>query len=290
MTMRPPPRPTPRLTPAVPSISTAHYYDPDRLNGGSAASPLIWLFVLAAAGADFVAFYIVLERLFRSLPLIVVIGTIGFTLAAIGLSHRIGVGLKQRRCGDRRAAELLWVSLACWLALGAAAFLVRLYLPPISVPTGGSTTFGAGGQAPATGPDFALLAALFFAALYLVSGVLTVGVAFATHNPAVAALERALKTRAVTAARRETSRAAEVELCGVQATLVTELDHAPQHRASMRHANQSVVSELKNFARLLMGVGRGPGELEDLTADNPNRRDTSRPADDESRPAEEDPS
>src|SRR4051812_7865523 len=103
MTMTPSPRPTPRLTPAVASISTGHYHQPDRLNGGSAVSPLIWLFVLAAGVADFTAFFIVLERLFRSSPMIVLLGTLGFTLAALGLSHRIGVGLKQRRCGDRHA-------------------------------------------------------------------------------------------------------------------------------------------------------------------------------------------
>jgi uncharacterized membrane protein len=87
---------------------------------------VIWLFVLLAVAADIVAFYTVLARLFRAMPAFIVVGAIGFTAAAIGICHVIGIGLQRRRSGDRRRSDgLLWASVPAWLTLGALAFFVR---------------------------------------------------------------------------------------------------------------------------------------------------------------------
>ena len=56
--------------------------------------------IILAIGGDIAAFYVVLARVFRGSTFLIVIGTVGFAAASVGLAHLVGQGLARRRCGD----------------------------------------------------------------------------------------------------------------------------------------------------------------------------------------------
>jgi hypothetical protein len=225
---------------------------------------LTWLFVLLAGIADLAAFYSVVAVLFRAQPVIVWVATVGFTAVGVGLAHQIGVGFKQRRCADPRASALVWGSVAAWVGLGTAAFVVRWLNAPLSSALGAGSGFPAAGQPAAPAVDRPLLAAIFFAVLFAASGLLAAFTGFHDHNPDATALERSRDMRRVAASRREASLAALTQLRAVRAALAEELDKVDEHREMMRRTTEASVYELKNRARLLLALDRDPDEVEDI--------------------------
>lgn len=231
----------------------------------SQLEPLMWLFVLGAVAGDIAVFYNVLARLFRSNPVLVGACTVGFVAAAIGICHLIGIGLQERQSAVRsRSDALLWAKLVAWLALGCLAFFVRLRVGVSSSSTlqnMGSSGFG---LTPATNVDRDLLAALFFAGLYLVSGLVAITASFRTFNPAARAFRHASRNfKKLKKAERNTKNAQAqlVEQIELKSVVDAEVARAAEQRRGVRYCTEANIVILKWFVRNLIAA-----ELNDPTA------------------------
>ena len=117
-----------RFAPAAPVPRS--YRDSTMLINRSREDFLALGIIILAIGGDIAAFYVVLARVFRGSTFLIVIGTVGFAAASVGLAHLVGQGLARRRCGDPRASATLTVlALGVWLVLGVASFVTRLLTP-----------------------------------------------------------------------------------------------------------------------------------------------------------------
>jgi hypothetical protein len=248
-----------------------HYHDHTLLTGGSGRPVLTWCLLLLAVLADLAAFYAIVALLFRSYPLVVLAATLGFTAASVASAHEIGRGWKQRHRADRRHSGHLWLYVMFWLGLGAAAFLARLYIVPLTTLMPGATSFSGGqlGAVSVAMPDRAQLAAVFFAALYLVSGLLAISASYQGHNPDVAAERRARRAYESACTAREAALKALADHQGDLDVLTADLSQAPQRRADTRRLTDADICHLKNHARLLMGIGGTAGDLDGLMTDAP---------------------
>ncbi|MDD7966734.1 hypothetical protein [Actinomycetospora lemnae] len=249
--------------------------------------------ILLAIGGDIAAFYVVLARVFRGSPFLIVLGTVGFAAAAVGLAHLVGQGLARRRCGDPRSSLTLTVLAAVtWFTLGAAAFYTRLMTPSGSSSGGfgsGGGGFGSGGSgggfgSGGSGGGFgsgggggfggssgdidinALLPALLFGALFLASGIAAMVATFVSFNPVAGALRRA-ERRMQDATERE--RASRAELERAREALRQQENEREREDQRWRAARQQVVAEmleLQNYARTLMASKKGnPSVTDGLT-------------------------
>jgi hypothetical protein len=245
--------------------------------------------ILLAIGGDIAAFYVVLARVFRGSPFLIVLGTVGFAAAAVGLAHLVGQGLARRRCGDPRASVTLTVfSALVWLLLGTAAFVTRLLTPSstsssVSFGSGGSGFgsggggfgsggggFGSGGGGfggSSSGIDLsAALPATLFGALFLASGMAAMVATFVSFNPVAGALRRA-ERRMHEATERE--RASRAELERAREALRQQENEREREDQRWRAARQQVVAEmleLQNYARTLMASKKGnPSVTDGLT-------------------------
>jgi hypothetical protein len=240
--------------------------------------------ILLAIGGDIAAFYVVLARVFRGSPFLIVLGTVGFAAAAVGLAHLVGQGLARRRCGDARASVTLTVlATLTWLMLGAAAFYTRL-MTPSSTSSGGGFGSGSGrGFGSGSGGGFgsggggfgsssssidtaALLPAMLFGALFLASGMAAMVATFVSFNPVASALRRA-ERRMHEATDRE--RASRAELERAREALRQQENEREREDQRWRAARQQVVAEmleLQNYARTLMASKKGnPSVTDGLT-------------------------
>lgn len=194
---------------------TASYRDPTLLVPRQRWLHWEWILILLAVLGDLAAFYSVLGLLFETSPVVVGFVAAGFTAGAIGIACAIGTGLARRRCADPRASlPLLASCLAAWTFLGLAAFMARYRFGPESTSAtsaGGSAVFPSTGgtAAPATTPDTdqALISAMVFAALFVVSGLCAIYAAFHAHNPYAGAHSRAIRNLDKTVAVETKSRA-----------------------------------------------------------------------------------
>ncbi|GAA4772302.1 hypothetical protein GCM10023200_00780 [Actinomycetospora chlora] len=247
--------------------------------------------ILLAIGGDIAAFYVVLARVFRGSPFLIVLGTVGFAAAAVGLAHLVGQGLARRRCGDPRASLTLTVlATLTWLMLGAAAFWTRLMTPSGSSSgggfgsggggfgSGGGGGFGSGGGGFGSGGGggfgsssssidmSALLPAMLFGALFLASGMAAMVATFVSFNPVASALRRA-ERRMHEATDRE--RASRAELERAREALRQQENEREREDQRWRAARQQVVAEmleLQNYARTLMASKKGnPSVTDGLT-------------------------
>lgn len=257
----------------------ASYRDPNLLVPRRWWEHWEWVLILLAILGDLAAFYVVLGLLFESRPAVVAMVAIGFTAGAIGIAHSVGRGLARRRCSDERASLPLLVStLSAWLFLGAAAFLARYrFSPEAAYSTGGSARFPTSGAATAPAPspdtDQALIAALVFGALYLVSGLCAIYAAYNTHNPDAGAYRRAMANldNAVSAETKSRARLERAE----QQLWQHEQEHqreAERWRAAREHAI-ALMFDLQNYARHVMATGKqNPSATDGLTETGPVAR------------------
>ncbi|MDF2978340.1 MAG: hypothetical protein K0S40_3068 [Actinomycetospora sp.] len=244
--------------------------------------------IVLAIGGDIAAFYVVLARVFRGSPLLIVLGTVGFAAAAVGLAHLVGQGLARRRCGDPRASTTLTVLAAVtWLVLGVAAFFSRLLTPGGSSSGGfgsggggfgsGSGGFGSGGGGFGSGGGgfggsssgielSAVLPAALFGALFLASGMAAMVATFVSFNPVAGALRRA-ERRMHDATEQERHSRAELERA--REALRQQENEREREDQRWRAARQQVVAEmleLQNYARTLMASKKGnPSVTDGLT-------------------------
>ena len=227
--------------------------------------------IVLAIGGDIAAFYVVLARVFRGSPLLILLGTVGFAAAAVGLAHLVGQGLARRRCGDPRASVSLTVASGLvWLILGAAAFTTRLLTPSGSSAGGGFGSSSGGGFGSSSGGGFgsggsggfggsssgidlsAALPAVLFGALFLASGVAAMVATFLSFNPVAGALRRAEKRMQQAT---DAERASRAELERAREALRQQENERDREDQRWRAARQQVVAEmleLQNYARTLM--------------------------------------
>jgi len=251
----------------TPTASGPNYRDSALIPGRSRLELLMWLFVLGAVVGDFAAFYGVLARLFRTEPAVVLAGAIGFSAAAIGICHLIGVGLRRKRSVDRhRSDALLWAAMAGWLALGCAAFVARLHYGADPSGATGSASFGSAN--PIAGADRDLLAAITFAGLYIVSGLLAMTTSYHTFNPAARAYRRALRNLKDATQKVGSAQAQHVEQLGHQKVVEGERSRAPERRKATYRRTEADVVSLKILVRHRMAAELGDPEALDLLMRN----------------------
>ncbi|HJT03948.1 MAG TPA: hypothetical protein VJ757_10015 [Pseudonocardiaceae bacterium] len=236
---------------------------PELLHGAS-RDVLMWAFVLGAIVGDLAAFNVVLKSLFRTDTVIVWAGTVGFAAAAIGVCHLIGVGLRQRRSGDRHCSNgLLWAWRAGWLGLGGTAFVARLAHPVAQA------SFGTPSPGNGTGQD--LISALTFAGLYFVSGLIAIAASYYTSNPAARAYRRASRTLQQARQQLTSARGHEVEQVGRLKAVEAEKSRAPQRRRAIYRGAQANIVALKIVVRTEMAAQlQDPSALPLLMKDAPD--------------------
>jgi hypothetical protein len=164
----------------------------------------IRLLLLVAFGGDLAAFYVVLEQLFRSYPVVVAPVVLAFAAIAVLLSHAIGRSWRRQVARDPdRSDTWFWVPLGAWILLGMAAASGRLFFSNLSAPV---LVFGTPGASTARGADLAILPAVIFFVLYISSGIGAMYVSHEAYNPAAMAYRLAVSLR--DKARREVERCA----------------------------------------------------------------------------------
>ncbi|HSK57720.1 MAG TPA: hypothetical protein VK935_01580 [Actinomycetospora sp.] len=265
----------------VPEVRPRSYRDATLMIDRSREDYLALGIILLAIGGDIAAFYVVLARVFRGSPFLIVLGTVGFAAAAVGLAHLVGQGLARRRCGDPRASTTLTVlAAATWLVLGVAAFVSRLLTPSGSSSGGfgsGGGGFGSGGGGFGSGGGgfggsssgielSAALPAALFGALFLASGMAAMVATFVSFNPVAGALRRA-ERRMHDATEQERHSRAELERA--REALRQQENEREREDQRWRAARQQVVAEmleLQNYARTLMASKKGnPSVTDGLT-------------------------
>jgi hypothetical protein len=263
------------------------FVDPSVLNGASPVGLFARLVVPLALCGEIAAFYTVLSVLFGSWWWITLLGTVGFAGISYGLAHQTGISFKEWKRSEHPWAGSPWGPALGWLTLGAAAVLARLYSSPIATsigaPPGGGITFpgaGSGGAPPAGGAAPAvnghLIAALFFGALYLGSGVVAGYVAYRSHNPDLVALNTARSAHAAATEPHETSLTNLRRLQERDQELIATLEDADAFLATARRDREAIACALKARGRLMAAsaTGMSAGALDDAMHDTP-RPDTT---------------
>jgi hypothetical protein len=218
------------------------------LLGGRGKAELIAAGALILAGAltDTVAFKSTLDLLLRQREWLSWVMATGATSMALVAAASLGVSLSIRHHdeapGSRaavRATALIWVG------LGLAMFLVRWQV------TTASPAFCFGGCT-AAGTGHPALVALFFAAIYAISGTCTIVEAERLYNPvyfALGRLGRMLRRQATVAARvageMERARSAVDHHSG-------EFEREDYRRAAAIAERKALGAEAANYARILM--------------------------------------
>ena len=271
------------------------YRDSTMLINRSREDYLSLAIIVLAIGGDIAAFYVVLARVFRGSTFLIVIGTLGFAAASVGLAHLVGQGLARRRCDDPRASTVLTAAaLTTWFVLGVAAFVTRLLTPSTS--SSGSTSFssgsgfgggssggfgggssgGFGGSSggfggSSSGLDLsAVLPAMLFGALFLASGVAAMVATFVSFNPVAGALRRAEKRMKEAT---ETERMSRAELERAREALRQQENERDREEQRWQAARQQIAAEmleLQNYARSLMASRKqNPSMTDGLTGSGP---------------------
>jgi hypothetical protein len=225
--------------------------------------------IILAIGGDIAAFYVVLARVFRGSTFLIVIGTVGFAAASVGLAHLVGQGLARRRCADPRASVALTVAaFVVWLVLGGASFVTRLLTPsttssdPFGSSSGGFGSSGSSGGFGSGGGGFgsssgglelsAVLPAVLFGALFLASGVAAMVATFVSFNPVAGALRRAERRLGEATAAERGSRAELERSREALRQQENERDREEQRWVAARQQVAAEMLELQNYARSLM--------------------------------------
>ena len=277
-----------------PSRQPLSYRDSTMLINRSREDFLSLGIIVLAIGGDIAAFYVVLARVFRGSTFLIVIGTLGFAAASVGLAHLVGQGLARRRCGDPRTSRILTAAaLGTWFVLGVAAFVTRLLTPSTSSSTsfssgsgfgggssggfgggssggfGGSSSGGFGGSS--SGVDLsAALPAMLFGALFLASGVAAMVATFVSFNPVAGALRRAEKRMKDAT---ETERVSRAELERSREALRQQENEREREEQRWQAARQQIAAEmleLQNYARSLMASRKqNPSMTDGLTGSGP---------------------
>ena len=174
----------------------------------------------------------------------------GATAMALLAAAFLGITVAiQRRTQGRRLSMRLRTGSATtvWTALGVAMFLVRWLATSAS---GSPDPFGS--SAPSAHPT--PLVALFFAAIYLISGSCTTFEAERLYNPEYHAFRRLRHQY-----QQQVQKAAEADATVVRARSAVDLHDADLDREDHRRQaaiadRQALGAEIANYARILMAI------------------------------------
>jgi hypothetical protein len=226
------------------------WHDPHLLAGRSIALLVVLgLLIVAGALTDTIAFKSTLDLLLRQAEALSWVMAVGATCMALVAAARTGIAVAERRRLDTVYGTVaVSVAALTWLALGAAMFLVRWLETGTGAPVFGTGLFGGTAEV----PGHQLHVALFFGAVYLISGACTMFEAERLHNPEYSAYRRLgkLHDRQV----RRTAAAA-AELNRARSTVdhhAGELEREEHRRAAAIAARKALGHEAANYARLLM--------------------------------------
>jgi hypothetical protein len=189
---------------------------------------------------------------------------VGATSMAMIAAAVLGISLAvhRRTRGHRDTRLPMNVTLAVWLGLGLAMFLVRW------LDTGASTssdTFGSSVTSARPTP----LIALFFAAIYLISGACVIFEAERLYNPEYFAYIRLDRQH-----RQQEQKVAEAEATVDRARSAVdhhdgELDREDHRRWAAIRERQALGAEAANYARILMAGMLGDPAKTGLTETGP---------------------
>ena len=222
--------------------------DPHQLAGRSMiADVVLGLLIVIGALADTVAFKTTLDILLRQSEVLSWVMAAGATCLALVTAARLGIAIAIRRRDDSRYASLtIAVAAVPWLGLGLAMFITRLMDVGSAGPAFGAVV------SQSTQPT--TLIAIFFGAVYLISGACTMVEAARLHNPE-AALYRQLGKRL----DRQVARTAAAEASMVRAQEAVQLhDSELEREEARRHAavvaRRALGAEAASHARIRMAA------------------------------------
>lgn len=261
------------------------YHDPALAAGRPRAG---WVYVAAlvlAGGADLAAFHQVVALVMRDeADWLVWLLVAGFTAAALTLAHFAGRLWRGARAGDPEAtvtAARLCAGL--WLALGAAAFTIRLLVRHDSA-AGDPFLVDQSQIGERTGTSVVMASALLFLALYLAAGTVALIGAYLTHNPVLSGYLQAQRAhrRAVRRLRRSAPRYERARR--VLDEHLAERERDERSRLAARSERFAVADELKRHAEVLIA-----SQLQDPSATDGITRPDRRPwTEDEKQDEEQD--
>lgn len=237
--------------------------DPHLLAGRSPVGDLVLgVLVLVGAAADMVAFKTTLNILLRQSQTLSWVMAGGATCLALVAAARLGVAIAVRRREDTRYASFAIAAAAtAWLGLGLAMFITRLLDSGSAGPVFGTAT-------PQTTQPTTLIA-IFFGAIYLVSGTCMTVEAQRLYNPE-AALHRRLGKRL----DKQVARTAEAEATAERAQRAVDLhkDELEREKARYRaavNARKALALEAASHARLRMSAILGDPSKTAITETEP---------------------
>lgn len=209
--------------------------------------------VLIGALADTIAFHNVLELVLRTesatLSWVMAAGTTSMALvaaASLGVARAIRRRVRHFPPRHRPSKLPLIVSAVVWVGLGLAMFLIRWR----DQGTVSGLNFGqTQAQGPAQSP---LWLAIFFAAIYFISGACTMFEAERLYNPEYFAFRRLRKQY-----RKQAKSVAEAEAAKDRAEAALELHDGELQREDQRRIaaiadRRALAAEAANYARVLM--------------------------------------
>lgn len=224
------------------------WHDPHLLAGRSrGADFVLGVLILIGAAADMVAFKTTLDILLRQSPTLSWVMAGGATCLALVAAARLGVAIAARRRDDSRHASFAVAAAAtAWLGLGLAMFITRLL-------DSGSAGPAFGTAAPQTTQHTGLIA-IFFLAVYLISGTCMLIESQRLHNPEAALLRRLGKLL-----DKQVTATAQAEAVAKRAQEVVDLHNEELEREAARYraaitARKALALEAASHGRLIMSA------------------------------------
>lgn len=239
-------QPAPLPLPAP--MARAPWHAPHLLAGRSRAGLMIGgILIAVGALADMIAFKTTLDLLLREPEILSWVMAGGATALALVSAARLGIALAIRRHHDTLYNSFaVAAAAAVWLGLGTAMFLVRWQDSGASGPVFGS--------APVQNHEHTLLVAVFFSAVYLISGACTLIEAERLHNPDYSAYRRLRARHSAQVARTAEADATVDRARSAVSQHSGELDREDHRRIAAITARQALGAEAANYARLLMAA------------------------------------
>lgn len=223
-----------------------------------------FLLLMCAAAGDMASFSIAIAGMMDQSLLVIWVLTVAVTAAALGVMHVIGRATRDLREGQGGLGRpAIWLMSVAWLALGGAAFYVRLQGDQHLASAG--PVFGGGSGNLVSGEE-ALLQALLLGALFLASGVLAFYIGFTGHHPR---MRRYLSLRA--RLRRADEAVARTERDAIEAERLRDNAHDEIVRTTARAAAAEAsidaeIGELKELTRIhIAGLLGDPPSTNHLT-------------------------
>ena len=222
---------------------------PHLLGGrGRAEMSIAAVLIIAGGLTDTVAFKTTLDLLFpQQSDRLSWIMAVGATSMALVAAASLGITLAVRRRTDGEATRAMVAAAAVvWITLGLAMFLVRCFV--------GSGCASAVFSSQSCGVQHPALGALFFGAIYLISGACTIFEAERLYNPDYFAyrrlgrlLRKHARLAAVATAEADRARSAVGHYAG-------ELDRETHRRTAAIAERQALGAQAANYARVLMAT------------------------------------